>query len=118
MKKENDEIFSIEVVLSKIATLMSNENITANALTNKAGLTGSAITEWTKGKAKPSMVALIKIANYFNVSVDYLLGRTDDPTIHYLNEKQFKLVARGGKNIDTTNKNTPTGKTPRTTKNS
>ena len=30
---------------------------------------------------KPNSAVLIKIADYFNVSVDYLLGRTDDPDI-------------------------------------
>ena len=86
-----------------------------NNLKEELDISSGVITKWKKGSV-PNGETLIKIANYFNVSVDYLLGRTDDPKIHYLNEKQFKLVARGGNNIGTTAKNTPTDKTPRTTK--
>ena len=31
---------------------------------------------------KPSLDMLIKIADYFGVSIDYLVGRTDDPKLH------------------------------------
>lgn len=34
------------------------------------------------GKVTPSATMLIKLADYFNVSTDYLLGRSDDPTRH------------------------------------
>lgn len=34
------------------------------------------------GKGKPSFQTLIALADYFNVSIDYLVGRTDDPEIH------------------------------------
>ena len=32
------------------------------------------------GKVTPNALTIIKLADYFNVSTDYLLGRTDDPT--------------------------------------
>ncbi len=34
-----------------------------------------------------SMTKAIQLANYFDVSLDYLVGRTDDPKLHTLNEK-------------------------------
>jgi len=37
-------------------------------------------SQWKKGKFEPSANAIIKIANYFGVSTDYLLCKTDDPT--------------------------------------
>lgn len=37
------------------------------------GLSNSAISEWKKGKAKPSLEAVVKIARYFGVTTDYLL---------------------------------------------
>lgn len=33
------------------------------------------------GRTEPSNMALVEIADYFNVSVDYLLGRTDNPNM-------------------------------------
>lgn len=34
------------------------------------------------GKIKPSFDTLVKLCRFFHVSADYLLGLTDDPTIH------------------------------------
>ena len=69
-------------MIEKIICLMEQNKISANKLTTELHLPNSAITEWKKGKAKPSVDALIKIANYFNVSIDYLLGRTDNQNIN------------------------------------
>ena len=38
----------------------------------------ATITNWEKGNRFPKDDALIKIADYFDCSIDYLLGRTDD----------------------------------------
>lgn len=38
--------------------------------------------EWEYGKNKPSFDALIALADYFDVSIDYLVGRTDNPNSH------------------------------------
>lgn len=61
----------IEIILK----LIQDSGITNNKLLSDLGLPISAISEWKKGKAKPSTEALVKIADYFNVSVDFLLGR-------------------------------------------
>ena len=34
---------------------------------------------YEKGNAEPKMKYLIEIADYFDVSLDYLVGRSDDP---------------------------------------
>lgn len=34
---------------------------------------------YERGGADPTLTALIKLADYFHVSIDYLAGRTDDP---------------------------------------
>lgn len=41
------------------------------------GLPSDAVRRYERGEAKPSMDALIKLADYFEVSVDYLIGRVD-----------------------------------------
>ena len=38
-------------------------------------------TNYETGEREPGIVELIKIADYFNISVDYLLERTDNPNI-------------------------------------
>ncbi len=41
----------------------------------------NTISRYETGEREPGNLELIKIADYFNVSVDYLLCRTENPTI-------------------------------------
>ena len=41
----------------------------------------NTISRYETGEREPGINELIKIADYFNVSVDYLLERTDNPNI-------------------------------------
>lgn len=52
-----------------------------NTVAKELGFSTAACTHWKEG-AEPKSSVLIKIADYFDVSVDYLLGRTDDPESH------------------------------------
>ena len=38
--------------------------------------------DYEYGKVVPSALVLIALADYFDVSLDYLVGRSDDPTRH------------------------------------
>ena len=42
----------------------------------------NTISRYETGEREPGIAELIRIADYFRVSVDYLLGRTDDPKLH------------------------------------
>ena len=42
----------------------------------------NTISRYETGEREPSINELIKIADYFNVSIDYLLERTDNPTVN------------------------------------
>jgi transcriptional regulator with XRE-family HTH domain len=59
-----------------IADLMEKRGITAYQLSHSIGVSQGAISLWKLGIRKPSSDALQKLADYFDVSVDYLLGRT------------------------------------------
>lgn len=41
----------------------------------------NTISRYENGEREPGINELIKLADYFNVSIDYLVGRTDNPTI-------------------------------------
>ncbi len=41
----------------------------------------NTISRYETGEREPGINELIKLADYFNISVDYLLGRTDNPEI-------------------------------------
>lgn len=65
--------------LERIKKLCKNRGITVSILEAKLDLPNNTIYQW---KARtPGIDRLEKIADFFNVSVDYLLGRTDDEEI-------------------------------------
>ena len=41
----------------------------------------NTISRYETGEREPGIKELIRIADYFNISIDYLLGRTDCPEI-------------------------------------
>ena len=64
----------------KIKILAKKQGISLNTLEERVGL-GKNYIYSLKNKKTPSAEHIAKIADYFNVSTDYLLGRTDNPTI-------------------------------------
>ena len=44
-------------------------------------------SQYENGKREPDSETLSRIADFFNVSVDYLLGRTDEPSVKSLDEQ-------------------------------
>ena len=48
-------------------------------LATELNTTQNTISRYETGEREPGIAELINIADYFNVSVDYLLERTDDP---------------------------------------
>ena len=59
-----------------VLELIRNSGKSENALEKAIGLAQGSIKNWRNGKSKPSLEAVSKIADYFGVSVDYLLGKT------------------------------------------
>ena len=43
------------------------------------GICQSSMNRYENGSASPSFESLVKMADYYDVSLDYLFGRTDDP---------------------------------------
>ena len=43
------------------------------------GISGPAVSKWETGKAEPDIKAILKMCDMFDVSADYLLGRTEWP---------------------------------------
>lgn len=77
-------------MLERIEKLIDEKKLNGKQFTEVTELPSTALTEWRKGKAKPSLSAMTKIADYFNVSVDYLLGRTDNKAVNPLNADFFR----------------------------
>ena len=55
------------------------------------GISQRTIGSWETGRTSPDLETLIKIASFFNVSTDYLLGVTDVPTKNNVQSNLIKL---------------------------
>ncbi|MDE5654839.1 MAG: transcriptional regulator [Clostridia bacterium] len=58
--------------------LIVEHNLNARTLALALGIDNSTVTRYLNGKRLPSLENLVKIANYFNISSDYLLGLEDE----------------------------------------
>jgi transcriptional regulator with XRE-family HTH domain len=65
--------FSMPSIADRIAALVANKGVSFTSISAEIGVSASALTEWKKGKANPSVDAIIKISNHFGVTTDYLL---------------------------------------------
>lgn len=62
-----------------ICKLLESRNVTAYKLSKETGISQRLIGYWKKGVNTPSSQNLQKLADYFNVSVDYLLSGEEAP---------------------------------------
>lgn len=66
----------------RLDQLIKTKNIDAKTLSETLRIGKNSITYWRKNENLPSGDILIKLADYFGVSIDYLVGRTDNPEIN------------------------------------
>lgn len=65
----------------RIKELRKQQNITQQQLSNYLGITQATLSGWENEKFEIDNNSLMKCADYFNVSLDYLLGRTNDCSV-------------------------------------
>ena len=63
-----------------IAKLRENKKLTQEELANKLGISRAALSHYEKCRREPDYATLKKIADYFEVTTDYLLGRSNVST--------------------------------------
>lgn len=72
------------VFARNLRKLMERKDITQEELAKKAGCSRQAVSQYMDGSSVPNVDKLLGIADYFGVSIDYLLGRENKP-----NEKEL-----------------------------
>lgn len=80
-----------------LRALRTNRGLSQQALADKLGISKSAINMYERGEREPAFETLEIIADFFNIDMDYLLGRTDKTTLlpessYYLNEEARELA--------------------------
>ncbi|MGN0180821.1 MAG: helix-turn-helix domain-containing protein [Candidatus Ornithomonoglobus sp.] len=63
------------VNLDNLFDLLQQKGISAKKLSEDTGISTGNISDWKSGRSMPTAIKLDTIANYFDCSVDYLLGR-------------------------------------------
>lgn len=90
----------MSTLLDRIKELMNDRQINARQLTSELGISSSSLTDWNKGKSSPSLDAVIKISDYFDVSIDYLVHGKNTPTIRELDSSVHNLDFSNHLDID------------------
>lgn len=61
----------------RIKELRIEKGVTQKQIANEIGIAQSAYYYYESGKQEPTASVIVKLADYFNVCTDYLLGRKD-----------------------------------------
>ncbi len=64
----------------RIIALKTSKNLLQKDIANSINISIRNYQRYEKGEQQPTLPVLLKLADYFNVSLDYLVGRSDDPT--------------------------------------
>lgn len=81
-------------IVDRLTALMEERNLKPAQITRELGISGSSFTDWKKGKGSPSLEIVVKFADYFNVSLDYIVRGEDfkqpgsSDSLEYSNAKE------------------------------
>lgn len=68
----------MEIFGKRIKELLVENGISQKELADRLHVGRTTLCEWLNNHNEPSMQTIVDIANIFDVSTDYLLGRTED----------------------------------------
>ncbi len=75
-------MFPKEIFGRNVASLRRQKGLSQTKLGNQLGVTKATISRIESANRAVSADVLIALADYFDVSLDYLVGRSDDPKRH------------------------------------
>ena len=69
----------MSIVSERLRQLRNERNVSQVALAKEVGVSSRVYQDYEYGKREAQMTTLIRMADFFGVSLDYLTGRTDTP---------------------------------------
>jgi len=69
----------MEIVSKRMTELRESLSLSQSRLAKELGISQSAINRYEHDQSAVSDIVIVKYADFFNVSTDYILGRTDKP---------------------------------------
>ncbi|MBR0146122.1 MAG: helix-turn-helix transcriptional regulator [Eubacterium sp.] len=82
---------------TRVKELREKAGLSMDQLAKKLGITKSRVNMWENNGTVPRMNVLIDLANFFNVTTDYLLGNDETGNISHENSKLSSLQRNLGK---------------------
>ena len=71
-----------DVMNNNLKLLRKNRGYTQIAVQMKTGIEQALLSKFENGERIPPTETLIKLAEFYNVSIDYILCRTDKPEVN------------------------------------
>ncbi|WP_110930200.1 helix-turn-helix domain-containing protein [Paenibacillus bouchesdurhonensis] len=75
-------MFNREIFAKRFKNLRLEKSISQQDIAASLGVDRSIVSHWERGTRIPSLDIAYALADYFDVSLDYLVGRSDAPTYH------------------------------------
>lgn len=76
--------------MNRIRDLREDRDLRQSDLAKMVGIDQRTISNYETGKSNPDSDALIRLADFFNVSIDYLVGRTQQD--FYSSQDKKKMI--------------------------
>lgn len=73
-----------------VVELLDKKGISGAKMSRDLGFSNAVFSQWKSGAQNPSMKSIIKMANYFGVSVEYLLGNEQKEKPAGFTDEQLK----------------------------
>ena len=64
-----------EIFRERLCRLRERQRKSRKTVSELCGLPPDAVRRYERGEADPSMESLVRLADYFDVTIDYLVGR-------------------------------------------
>lgn len=66
----------------RILSLKNEKSVLQKTIADSIGISLRALQRYEKGETQPTLPVLVALADFFDVSIDYLVGRTDNPAVN------------------------------------
>ena len=67
---------------TRLTNIRRSKGFTQKQVADGIGISEVGLQNYENGRRKPAFDVLISLADFYDVSIDYLVGRSDDPTRH------------------------------------
>ena len=77
LHRADDFYVDLSTFNNRLKELRTKKNLSQERLAKRTGLTKTSINHWENGKCLPNANAIVTLAQFFDVTTDYLLGESD-----------------------------------------